>query len=137
MQLKQKMGGFYFKLGGMLLLTVILSLCSIPVVEAVEEKLPAAAEPQTAPCKGLKPYNNLDELLYQFYINLDSECLFEMKVEDLEKAWGVKILNDDNLSNGDYSRTDFIDKPYRTEKMLFILYWGMAAKKRASTLILK
>ena len=85
----------------------------------VEEKQPLVSDSPTTPCKGLKPYNNLDELLYQFYINLDSECLFEMPVEELEKIWETKIFTPVDLDgrlNETCEPSDFMDKPYITER---------------------
>jgi len=103
-----------------------LLLWSVPAASTAEESLPAATDPRTAPCKGLKPYNNLDELLYQFYINLDSDCLFEMSVEELEKIWGVKILYLKRLQLGQpptptelRESSDFENRPYETEKDAF------------------
>lgn len=53
----------YFVLG----IAVALFLC-LPRNAAAEGKM----------CTNLKEIHNLDELLYQFYINLDSDCLFTM-----------------------------------------------------------
>ena len=69
-----------------------------------------------------KPFNNLDELLYQFYINLDSDCLFKMPVAELEKVWGIKILDKERFKPKNYypfSETEFYYKPYKTEKDAF------------------
>ncbi|MDL2259637.1 hypothetical protein LJB99_02010 [Deltaproteobacteria bacterium OttesenSCG-928-K17] len=79
---EQYRGGYFFKLAAMLLLAA-WPLCVSPVAVA-DERLPAAEGGQVTPCKGLKPFNNLDELLYQFHINLDSDCLFTMPVEEHE-----------------------------------------------------
>ncbi|MDL2260078.1 hypothetical protein LJB99_04320 [Deltaproteobacteria bacterium OttesenSCG-928-K17] len=85
--------------------------------------MPAAAK--TAPCQGLKPFNNLDELLYQFYINLESDCLFETPVEELEEAWGTKIFNGRNMLAPENVRlensSEFRGKPYLTEKDSFYI----------------
>jgi hypothetical protein len=90
------------------------------LVRAAEEEAISAA--QAAPCKGLKPYNNLDELLYQFYINLDSDCLFMMSTTELEKIWGITILDDERFKPINYyplSETEFYFKPYKSEKDAF------------------
>ena len=44
-------------------------------------------------CKGLKPINSIDDLLYQIYINFDNDCLSEKTVEKMEEIWGIKILS--------------------------------------------
>lgn len=72
-----------FMFGAVVVSLLVLLLCSVPAMADAEE----------GPCKGLKPFNNIDELLYQFYINLDSDCLFETPAEELEKIWDTKILS--------------------------------------------
>ncbi|MDR2945795.1 MAG: hypothetical protein LBV79_03510 [Candidatus Adiutrix sp.] len=124
----QKHGEPAFALRGRLRLVVLclflwafVVVCPALARAAGEE---AASAAQTAPCKGLKPYNNIDELLYQFYINLDSECIFEMPLEELEKIWGVKILDSERAKPHNYyplSETDFGNKPYRSEKDAFYI----------------
>jgi len=80
-------------------------------------------EVRASPCQDLKPFNNLDELLYQFYINLDRDCLFEMPVEELEKIWGIKIMDTerepDIPSYELRKRRDFYVKPYESAKDAF------------------
>ena len=98
----------------MLLLGVMLLICSLSQMVRAEEAVSAASSEASAPCKGLKPYNNLDELLYQFYINLESDCLFEMPIDELEEAWGIKIL-----SSGLIFDSNFYYKPYKSEKDAF------------------
>jgi len=115
-----KRGGRFLSLSGALLLAAALALCAVQAAAAEE----AVSDPKTAPCKGLKPYNNLDELLYQFYINLDSDCLFKMPVEELEKIWGIKILNEERANPETYStfsELEFYDKPYKSEKDAFFV----------------
>jgi len=112
--------GLLVSLSGMIMLIGLL-ICAAPVM-AAEKSVTAAPEAKTAPCKGLKPYNNLDELLYQFYINLDSDCLFEMPVGDLEKIWGITILTEERAKPKAYyplSETEFYNKPYKSEKDAF------------------
>ena len=119
--------GFLFSLAKILLFLAAFSFWAASPAVAEE----AGPDPKTAPCKGLKPYNNLDELLYQFYINLDSECLFEMPLEDLEKIWDTKIFSYDRLREGVYLPYDrleeirkipgFYNKPYKTEKDAFYI----------------
>ena len=74
-------------------------------------------------CTDLKKVNNLDEMLYQFYVNLDSGCLFTMPLVELEKAWGIKILSEERLQPGQTlfaypelrNSVDFRGKPYHSE----------------------
>ena len=110
------------KLCGMLLLMAALLPCLASATAIAEEDNSVTADLQAAPCKGLKPFNNLDELLYQFYINLDSGCLFEMPVDELEKIWGIKILDEERFKPKNLqpvSETEFYYKPYKTENDAF------------------
>ncbi len=45
-------------------------------------------------CKNLHKVTDIDDLLKQMYDNIDSHCLFEMDIDDLEKVWGIKIFSD-------------------------------------------
>lgn len=78
------------------------------------------------PCRALKPCENIDDLLYQMYINLDSGCLFKMPIAELETAWKTKIAF--------YKKSDGIalkfvapkgvyldEKPYKTERDAFFI----------------
>ena len=80
----------WIKLSIILLTSISLLLWGIVVttVEA-EENVPHKGE---TICKELKPFNNLDELLYQFYVNLVSDCLFDMPVEELQTIWHIQIF---------------------------------------------
>lgn len=71
-------------------LLVVVSLLMLPGQSMAEETM----------CRDLKPVNNLDELLYQFYINLDSDCLFTTPLSELEATWGIKILSKERLQPG-------------------------------------
>lgn len=113
--------GRYIKLCGMLLMMVALLLAPAPV-KADEDNYPASPNPQTALCKGLKPYNNLDEFINQFADETVSDCLFSMPAAELEKLWGIKILSEGRRAPKTYyqlSRTDFYYKPYETERDAF------------------
>ena len=139
----QKGDRYSAKLSGMLLLVVALLICYVPAARAVEETI---SDTEASLCKGLKPFKNLDELLYQFYINLDSDCLFEMPVAELEKVWEIKILSEErvrklyekwetkpysdekaNLSRARFQLSesyDFKNKPYKSEKDAFFVEKG-------------
>ena len=110
---QQKRGKPLFKYA-VILMTVLL-LCSFPLIFNRGEAI----------CKDLKPYKNIDELLYQFYVNIDSDCLFEMPVAELEKIWDTKILSEERVGSNDrYSlrmSSDFKNKPYRSEKDAFFI----------------
>jgi len=112
-----------FILSVKLLLAAALLFHSVPA-DAEESQPSSAPTAETTPCKGLKPYNNIDELLYQFYINLESDCLFEMSVAELEEAWGIKILDDERARPKNFyplSETEFLNKPYKAEKDAFYI----------------
>ena len=77
-------------------------------------------------CADLKKVNNLDEMLYQFYVNLDSDCLFTMPMSELEKAWGIKIMSLERLQPGQTvtelrDSVDFRGKPYHSEADAFYI----------------
>jgi hypothetical protein len=131
------------KLSGILSLIVALLTSSIPATVAAAEE--AVLDAKVAICKDLKPFNNLDELLYQFYINLDSDCLFKMPVAELETVWDIKILSEERVRKSyeeweikpwpDYEEqenlnsarfqlrknSDFENKPYKSEKDAFFV----------------
>lgn len=44
-------------------------------------------------CKNLHKVVDIDDLLYQMYSNIDSHCLFEMPTGELEKIWGIPIVD--------------------------------------------
>lgn len=94
MSLNQKAGRLFFMITGMLMLVAALLVWGGPAME--EESLPAPAEvafdAKSAPCKGLKAFNNLDELLYQLHINLESDCLYKMDPKELAKIWRIPTI---------------------------------------------
>ena len=118
--------GVYLRLCTLLPVTIFL-LFVVPKNALTEESVPKTEETGPVPCKGLKPYNNLDELLYQFYINLDSDCLFKLPVKELEALWNVKIENvERSRRNPEYAKllkesTDFFTKPYKSERDAFYI----------------
>lgn len=93
-------------------------LLGVVVALAGVMSLNAAADGKMS--SDLKKVNNLDELLYQLYSYLDSDCLFTMQLTDMEKVWGIKLLSREHLAleektedlrNSSY----FAGKPYRSE----------------------
>lgn len=105
--------GIYSKLIKLLLLTMSFMLWVAPAAGAEE-----------LVCRGLRPINDIDDLIYQFYINLDSDCLFEMPVAELEHIWGVEIytFSRDNIQDEDL----FYNKPCKSKKDIFYIrqYWN-------------
>ena len=74
----------------------------------------------------LKKVNNLDELLYQIYTNLDNDCLFTMPLAELKGAWGIKILSRERLKPGQKAfelrdSVDFRGKPYHSDADAFYI----------------
>ena len=90
LQLFTNGGGAYFKLAGLPLLAVAFLLGPSPAAGAEESA--AASTEATAPCKGLRPFTDMGELMHQIYINLESDCLFRMDPEELSKIWRIPTL---------------------------------------------
>lgn len=56
--------------------------------------LMSACQAKTSePCKNLGKVNNIDDWLYQVHSNINSQCLFEMPVSELERIWGLPIID--------------------------------------------
>ena len=55
--------------------------------------LPVLAET----CRDLHKVADLKDLLQQIYANLDSHCLFDTPTAELEKTWGIPIINLESL----------------------------------------
>lgn len=66
------------------LLSIVLMVSCTTTTRAAKE---------SSACKNLSKVINIDNLLYQMFSNIDSTCLFDMPVEELEEVWGVKILD--------------------------------------------
>ncbi len=58
-------------------------------------------------CKGLRKVTDVDDLLKQFYDNIDSDCLFQIGTDDLEKIWGIKVFD----LSGEFDQ-DKVDKRF-------------------------
>ena len=119
-----------FKSRGKLLLVSVLLIGTFTALALIEP-----------PCRGLKPFNNLEELLYQVYINLDSECLLKMPVAELEEKWGIKILSDERLKPGQMSfqlrdSFDFAGKPCVSEKDAFFVEKKVDEEQGISELVI-
>lgn len=57
-----------------------------------------------AECKNLGLIADVDDLLYQMHSNLNSHCLFEIPVEELEKIWGIPVLRGYDLTRSEEER---------------------------------
>ena len=60
--------------------------------------------PTNAECKNLAKVNDIDDLLYQLYSNLDSHCLFDMDTAELEKIWGIRVFD---LNSAPYASKEY------------------------------
>lgn len=69
-------------------LVVSLLSCSLFTITSCEAK-----ETNMGTCKNLHKVKDIDDLLFQFYSNIESQCLFEMPTQELEKIWGIRILD--------------------------------------------
>ena len=120
----QKLKKHSLKSIAMLFLMAALPLYSLSVAYAEQGGDPKTWDSEVIPCKGLKPYNNIDELITQFYLNIHSNCLSEKSVDELEKIWETKILDEERRKPKNYyplSETEFYNKPYKTEKDAFYI----------------
>ncbi len=54
-------------------------------------------------CHGLHKVTDIDDLLLQVYNNLDSHCLFYMPREELSKAWGIPVFDNNDNYEAKYS----------------------------------
>lgn len=70
---------------------VLLSLngCSEPIKTSIDNKNSINL------CKNLHKVVDIDDLLKQMYDNIDSDCLFNIPTNELEKIWKIKIFDYD------------------------------------------
>lgn len=142
MRLKKKISDVIVGVNRILLLMIILVLCSVsfiahtiaPISEGTAKNdATVVSNAEGAPCKGLKPYKNIDELLHQLHINLESDCLLGMSTAELEKAWGTKILDEERIKPKNFyplSENEFFNKPYKSEKDAFYITKTIVNRKR-------
>ena len=73
---------------------LLLAGCSDAVTQSAEDNAnrKEAGMGKTT-CKNLGKVGDLDDLLFQMYSNLDSHCLFEMPVGELERIWGIPVYD--------------------------------------------
>lgn len=80
-----------------------------------------AKETVMGTCKNLDKVDDIDDLLFQFYSNIDNQCLFEMPTEELEKIWGIRVLDYVDLSFEEKSQLNVEFKNIkRNEEGIFI-----------------
>lgn len=64
---------------------------------------------------------DIDDLLFQFYSNIDSQCLFEMPTEELEKVWGIRVLDYINASSDKLNELNIkANKASENEESFFV-----------------
>lgn len=68
------------------------------------------------PCKNLGKVHNIDDWLYQVYSNIDSQCLFEMPVSELEKIWGLPVIDWTASVSADLEEVRFAQNRARMDK---------------------
>lgn len=91
---------------------------------------------RTAPCRGLKPYKDIEDLLYQIYINLDSDCLFVMPIQELDEIWDTDIWGIDFQKKTKKTLEELEEQPCNAPRdALFIrrLQWGKLGDHRLYT----
>ena len=73
---------------------LLLAGCSDAVTQSAEDNAnrKGAGMGKTT-CKNLGKVGDLDDLLFQMYSNLDSHCLFEMPVGELERIWEIPVYD--------------------------------------------
>jgi hypothetical protein len=73
---------------------LLLAGCSDAVTQSAEDNANRKeASMGKTTCKNLGKVGDLDDLLFQMYSNLDSHCLFEMPVGELERIWGIPVYD--------------------------------------------
>lgn len=82
MRLNKKIKRFNFIL---LVSFIAISLSITPISEAKETNMRT--------CNNLHKVKDIDDLLLQFYSNIDNQCLFDMPTQELEKIWGIRVLD--------------------------------------------
>lgn len=83
-----------------------LTLAAVPFAHSAD-KTAAPTSTQSfaipAECRNLGKVNDIDDLFFQMYSNLDSNCLFEIPAEELESIWGLPVLD---FSSGEDQKID-------------------------------
>lgn len=98
----------------------VLVMCLIGVFLLVPVNC-EAEETANSHCNNLHQVKDIDDLLLQFYSNIDNQCLFEMPTQQLEKIWRVRILDYVNADSKKISdlNTEF-HRIIENEQSLFI-----------------
>lgn len=69
------------------ILMLFLTACNNQFTNQTQENL------MTESCQNLYKVETVDDLIKQFYDNIDSHCLFEMDTTELERIWGVRVFD--------------------------------------------
>lgn len=56
------------------------------------------AKKSSQSCQNLYQVIDIDDILKQMYDNIDSDCLFKMPANELEKIWGIKVFDLNTLT---------------------------------------
>lgn len=68
-----------------LFISLLLTSCANPTVSG-------SLKTSANVCAHLSPVKQVNDLMKQFYQNINSDCLFTAKTEDLQRAWGVPVF---------------------------------------------
>lgn len=83
-------------------LVLLISILFLTACDNLSTTVQGVAMPTA--CKNLHRVENVDDLLKQFYDNIDSHCLFEMDTVELEKIWGIRVFNEASTNTNDIDR---------------------------------
>lgn len=73
-------------------------------------------------CKNLGKVTDIDNLLFQMYSNIDSQCLFRMSTKELEGIWDIPLID---YTESTYERNKALDEKrleiFEKEDTIFIV----------------
>lgn len=72
---------------------ILFSMLLFSSTFALADSKAKTTTPTNHHCQNLSKIQDSDDLLYQMYSNIDSQCLFKMDTQALEKIWGIPILD--------------------------------------------
>lgn len=72
---------------------ILFSILLFSSTFALADSKPKQQTPTNHHCQNLSKITDIDDLLYQMYSNIDSQCLFKMDTQELEKIWGIPIFD--------------------------------------------
>lgn len=74
-------------------------------------------------CQNLHKVEDVDDLLKQFYDNIDSHCLFEMDTKELERIWGIRVFDFYDLQSQFWKN---VEEHSKTGEGIFVLKRNLA-----------